>query len=204
MSGPLASGSADLEAARLVLARMGLSAADLLAVPQDLARVPTFAEYIPVVAAAVTEGTRRVYGSYWDRVVAQWGSRRLDEPTASQVKHLAEQVKTQVVARRNARGGRGAAEHLIAALRCVYRHAEHDGLITPTANPARAVAKPRRLPSTRRAIRMPGWPRSTTSPRPPATTRPWTRSCCGCTPKPPAAAAARWRCARAISTRTSV
>jgi hypothetical protein len=31
------------------------------------------------------------------------------------------------VARRNARGGRSAAEHLVAALRCLYKHAEDDG-----------------------------------------------------------------------------
>ena len=55
--------------------------------------MPTFAEYIPVVAAAVTDGTRRVYGSYWTRVVEHWGQRRLDEPTSSQVKHFAEHVK---------------------------------------------------------------------------------------------------------------
>jgi site-specific recombinase XerD len=61
-------------------------------------------------------------------------------------------VKVHVVARRNARGGRSAAEHLIAALRCLYRHAEDDGLITEADNPARKVAKPRRLPSTRRAV----------------------------------------------------
>jgi integrase/recombinase XerC len=30
-------------------------------------------------------------------------------------------VKTHVVARRNARGGRSAEEHLVAALRCVYK-----------------------------------------------------------------------------------
>ena len=61
-------------------------------------------------------------------------------------------VKTHVVARRNARGGRSAAEHLVAALRCLYKHAEDDGLITPGENPARKVDKPRRLPSTRRAV----------------------------------------------------
>ena len=54
--------------------------------------------------------------------------------------------------RRNARGGRSAAEHLIAALRCMYRHAEDDGLIDAADNPARKVDKPRRLPSTRRAV----------------------------------------------------
>jgi integrase/recombinase XerC len=36
-------------------------------------------------------------------------------------------VKTHVVARRNARGGRSAEEHLVAALRCLYRRAVDDG-----------------------------------------------------------------------------
>ena len=57
-----------------------------------------------------------------------------------------------VVARRNARGGRSAQEHLVAALRCLYRRAVDDGLIAEADNPARKVAKPRRLPSTRRAV----------------------------------------------------
>jgi hypothetical protein len=43
--------------------------------------VPTFAEYVPVVPAAVSAGTRRAYGSYWNRITEQWGGRRLDEPT---------------------------------------------------------------------------------------------------------------------------
>ncbi|MGI6873372.1 hypothetical protein [Amycolatopsis sp. 3B14] len=61
-------------------------------------------------------------------------------------------MKINVVPRRNARGGRSAGEHLIAALRCLYRHAEDDRLIDPAENPASKVAKPRRLFSTRRAV----------------------------------------------------
>jgi site-specific recombinase XerD len=144
--------SADLDAARLLLARMGLSAEDLLATPTAQPPVPTFAEYLPIVSAAVTDGTRRVYGSYWNRILDHWGHRHLDEPTPSQIKQLVEHVKINVVARRNARGGRSAGEHLIAALRCIYRHAEDDDLINPADNPASKVAKPRRLPSTRRAV----------------------------------------------------
>lgn len=143
---------ADLDAARLLLARLGVSAEDLLSTPADKPPVPTFAEYIPIVSAAVTDGTRRVYGSYWNRIHDHWGHRRLDEPTPSEIKQLVEHIKTHVVTRRNARGGRSAGEHLIAALRCLYRHAEDDGLITSTDNPASKVAKPRRLPSTRRAV----------------------------------------------------
>jgi integrase len=86
-----------------------------------------------------------------ERILDQW-HRRLDEPTPSEIKQLVEYIKAHVVARRNARGGRSAAEHLIAALRCLYRHAEDDGLIDKADNPARKVDKPRHLPSTRRAV----------------------------------------------------
>ena len=109
---------------------MGLSPDDLVTAPQDRPPVPTFAEYVPVVSAAVTAGTRRAYGSYWNRVLEQWGERRLDEPAPSEIRQLMSYVKANVVPRRNARGGRSAAEHLIAALRCLYKHAEDDGLIT--------------------------------------------------------------------------
>jgi integrase/recombinase XerC len=144
--------AADIDAARLLLARLGVSAADLLAAAEQRAPAPTFAEYISVVRAAVSDGTRRVYGSYWNRIVEHWGSRRLGEPTPSEINQLAEHIKAHVVSRRNARGGRSAAEHFIAALRCVYRHAENDGHIPAGSNPALKVAKPRRLPSTRRAV----------------------------------------------------
>jgi site-specific recombinase XerD len=152
MTQQTAPSAAEVDAARLLLARLGLSPADLMTAAEERAPAPTFAEYIPVVQAAVTDGTRRVYGSYWNRIVEHWGSRRLDEPTPSQIQQLAEYVKAHVVSRRNARGGRSAAEHLIAAIRCVYRHAENDRHITATDNPARKVTKPRRLPSDRRAV----------------------------------------------------
>ncbi|APU15185.1 MULTISPECIES: tyrosine-type recombinase/integrase [Actinoalloteichus] len=144
--------SAEVDAARLLLARLGLSPEDLMATPANRSVSPTFAEYIPLVSAAVTDGTRRVYGSYWNRILHHWGNRRLDEPTPSEIKQLVVRIRADVVPRRNARGGRGAGEHLIAALRCVYRHAEDDGLITRADNPALKVPKPRRLPTTRRAV----------------------------------------------------
>src|SRR6266581_8190907 len=149
---PAASRQAVVDAALVLLERMGLTPADLAAVPQHRPEVPTFAEYVPVVSAAVSAGTRRAYGSYWNRIVDQWGDRRLDEPTPSEIRQLMVYIKTHVVARRNARGGRSAQEHLVAALRCLYKHAVEDGLISEADDPARKVAKPRRLPSTRRAV----------------------------------------------------
>jgi integrase len=142
----------ELEAARLLLARMGITPTDLLGVRPARPPVPTFATYVPVVAAAVSAGTLRAYGSYWNRVVQEWGERHLDQVRPSEIEQLRARVQVNVVARRNARGGRSAAEHLVAALRCLYKHAVADGYLEAADNPAAKVAKPRRLPSTRRAI----------------------------------------------------
>jgi hypothetical protein len=142
-----------VEAALLVLKSMGLSLDDLLSAgSSNRPPVPTFAEYVPVVAATLTGSTLRAYSSYWKRTVEQWGDRRLDEPTPSEVKQLAAYVKANAVQRRNSRGGSHAAENLISALRCLYNHAVDDGLIAEKDNPASKVPKPRRLPSTRRAL----------------------------------------------------
>jgi integrase/recombinase XerC len=83
---PGASQQTAAEAALVLVERMGLSLADLAAVPRARKPVPTFAEYVPVVSAAVSDGTRRAYGSYWNRVVEHWGGRRLDEPTPWEIR----------------------------------------------------------------------------------------------------------------------
>ena len=57
-----------------MLQRMGVSPADLLEIHPHRPPAPTFAEYVPVVAGAVSAGTRRAYGSYWNRVVDGWGN----------------------------------------------------------------------------------------------------------------------------------
>jgi site-specific recombinase XerD len=145
--------AADLDAARLLLARLGITPEQLLAAgPAGARPMPTFREYIALVSAAVPDRTRRAYATYWRRIEDTWGDRRIDEPTPLDIKQLCEQTKRHVITRRNSRGGRCATEHLIAALRCLYRHAAADGLITDADNPALRVHKPRRLPSNRRAI----------------------------------------------------
>ena len=59
-----APGQAVVDAAMLVLERMGLTPADLLAAaPAARQAAPTFAEYVPVVSALVSDGCRRAYGS---------------------------------------------------------------------------------------------------------------------------------------------
>ena len=95
---------------------------------------------------------RRVYRTYWNRVVEAWGPRPITSVSPLEISQLAEDIKANVVARRNARGGRGAAEHLIGALRCMYSHAVADRLLSEAENPAARVPKPRRLPSARMAL----------------------------------------------------
>jgi integrase/recombinase XerC len=56
---PAGSQQAAVDAALVVLKSMGLSPADLTAAPRDRAAVPTFADYVPVVSATVTDGTRK-------------------------------------------------------------------------------------------------------------------------------------------------
>ncbi|MFY1692795.1 hypothetical protein [Plantactinospora sp. WMMB782] len=144
---------AALETLRSLLKQLGITPEQLLAETTAApVAVPTFDEYVWQVADAVSPGTRRVYHSYWQRICQHWGARRITEPTPLEIKRLAEEIRSGVVVRRNARGGRTAAEHLIAAMRCIYRHAVMDGLIRQVDNPAAKVAKPRRLASTRRAI----------------------------------------------------
>jgi integrase len=152
MTGIEQPGQADIEAARLLLAKMGIRPADLLRASDPAPSSPAFADYIPRVSGAVSAGTRRVYGTYWNRVLQVWGPRPITAVTPLEISQLAEQVKAGVVQRRNARGGRGAAEHLIASLRCLYRYAVADGILAEAQNPAARVAKPRRLHSTRTAL----------------------------------------------------
>ncbi|MEW2508290.1 tyrosine-type recombinase/integrase [Amycolatopsis sp. NPDC047767] len=146
---------AELDAARLLLSKMGINPADLVSEPEQRKPIPTISEYLPAVQRAVSAATARAYSSYWRRLEEAWGSRRLDEPTPTEIKELAEAAKQQALVRRNSRGGRSAAENFIAAVRCLYRHAVNDEILRETENPARRVPKPRRLPSLRRALHEP-------------------------------------------------
>jgi len=140
----------ELDAARTLLARMGITAADLLDVRPT---APTFGEYIPAVRSrVVSPGTLKTYNTHWKRLEREWGTRRIDEPTVGEVTAMRDAARSDAKQDRNARDGRGAAEAMISALRFLYKHAENDGLIRTGDNPARRVHKPRRVASTRRGL----------------------------------------------------
>jgi integrase/recombinase XerC len=71
--------------------------------------------------------------------------------SALEISQLAQDIKTNVTPRRNARG-QGAAEHLSGALRCMYNHAVADRILSQAEKPAARVPKPRRSPSARMAL----------------------------------------------------
>ena len=144
---------ATLAAAHLVIDKLGISAEQLLGTtPPAPSPAPTFADYIPRVAQAVTPGARRTYQPYWTILLHTWPDRPITEPTPTELLHLTAQIKAAALTRRNSRGGTSAAEHFVAATRCLYRHAELDRIIAHADNPAAAVPKPHRHPSLRRAL----------------------------------------------------
>jgi integrase/recombinase XerC len=90
----------DIAAARLLLQKMGIDPADLLQDAAGRPEIPTFADYIPRVSQAVSNGTRRVYGTYWNRVVKAWGPRLITSVSPLEISQLAEDIKANVVPRR--------------------------------------------------------------------------------------------------------
>jgi integrase/recombinase XerC len=153
-STPIDQAAANIALVSALMTQLGISADQITrsAAPVVRRPVPTFDDYIPQVAGGVSAGSRRAYDTYWRRIREKWGPRRLDEPTPLEIKQFAEQVRDNAVIRRNHRGGAAAAEHLIAALRCIYRYAIADRLLDPGDNPASRVDKPHRQPSLRYAL----------------------------------------------------
>jgi integrase len=141
-----------ITAAWRMLAELAVTITDLRDDLHSRRPIPTVAEYLPHVVAAAGPGARRTYGSYWARMRQLWGHRRLDEIAATDVEALRYEAAGSARSRRNSRSGRHAGEHVIAAARAFFNRAIADGLIDPGASPAHQVAKPRRLPNTRRAL----------------------------------------------------
>ncbi|RZQ61507.1 hypothetical protein [Amycolatopsis suaedae] len=83
---PLSHGasSAELEAARVLLNKLGVSPAALIGDRDHKPdRIPTFAEYIPNVFDAISASPGRLLGTCLAVIEDAWGHRRLDEPTVT-------------------------------------------------------------------------------------------------------------------------
>ncbi|MGW5440532.1 tyrosine-type recombinase/integrase [Nocardia asteroides] len=138
------------EIARKLLEELGIRPEDLIDSPAP-PPAPTFATYIPRLIPTVPAGSLRTYRPYWLRIQQEWSEVRIDQPTTRELQVLVEQARARAVHRRTSRDGRSAAEHMVGALRYLYRFAAHEGLV-PTDHAANHLTKPRRLPSPRGAI----------------------------------------------------
>lgn len=143
--------SADILTAQLVLDRLHVSPLELVHAPTKKI-VPTFNEYVRVVADAISPSSTRTWRHYWRVLTEEWGDRRIDEPTASEISKLANIVQQRAARRTNSRDGRGAKTTFIDAVRALYAQAVNDGLVELARNPAAKVKKPRRYRSFRRAL----------------------------------------------------
>ena len=146
--------AAELDAARLLLARMGISPADLLRPAPDRA---AGADVRRVRPGRVGGGQRRDAAGV--RLVLEPDRRALGHPAAGRAHARRRSSSSPSTSRRQRgrppqrprRAQRGRAPDRRAALP-VPATPSHDGLIAEADNPARKVAKPRRLPTTRRAV----------------------------------------------------
>ncbi|GIH16028.1 integrase [Rugosimonospora africana] len=121
-------------AARQLLSHLGVTLADLQAEPGPA--LPTLGEYLPRVVAAAGIGSRRTYGTYWNRMAGAWGAWTLDAIAASDIEAMQRQTAASARSRRNSRSGRHAGEHVIAAARAIYNRAIADGLYRRRSQPS--------------------------------------------------------------------
>lgn len=136
------------ELVRRLLSELGVTLSDLSA-----RAVPTVAEYMPQVRAAASNWQLKAYQAHWRRAEVNLADRRLDQVTVTDVLILQRQGTREAKLRSNTRGGRYAGESAVRAMRTFFRMAIADGLLPRGWNPAWEVKVPRRLPSTRRALR---------------------------------------------------
>ncbi|MFI5586402.1 tyrosine-type recombinase/integrase [Amycolatopsis sp. NPDC051758] len=139
-------------AAMLLLNSMGLSLNDLTKADVTTRAVPTFAEFVPRIAATANANSASNWINYWRVLVSDWGSRKITEPTTTELMQLAVTVQQQATTRKNSRGGYGAMANFVDAVKYLYRQAIADKHLLATENPAAALSKPTRRRSPRHAL----------------------------------------------------
>lgn len=112
--------------------------------------VPTVADFAPLATRALTGRTLGTYRHHIERLVAEFGDRRLDEVRLLDLEHAAVEVRADAMARRGTRHGFGAQESFVSAARFVFLCAVKAGHLRDS--PAIGLSRPRRRRSPRRAL----------------------------------------------------
>jgi integrase len=138
-------------AAEIVLVKLGLSLNQVA----DLAKpkvMPTFAEYAPEVEKTTPETSSKTWKFYWNVLVDEWGDRPIDEPRASEINQLANLVQQRAAAKSPSYTGQGARSLFIDAVKCFYRCAAGDKLITLAESPVATIKNSKHRNTSRRAL----------------------------------------------------
>ncbi|PXX61793.1 site-specific recombinase XerD [Nocardia tenerifensis] len=143
---------ATIAATRILLSQIGITPADMLT---DTGSVPTFGEAIP----ETPHHPHPRHPAHLQHPPAlarkHLAHRRLDEISTAELDHRARHVQANIRTNRATRNGASARQHFISAARCLYRYAEDNNWIHPTAYPARNLTIPVRPASQRQAIPSP-------------------------------------------------
>ena len=182
-------GQAELDAARLLLARMGISPADLLSGATARPPAPTFAEYVPVVATTVTDSSRRAYTPTGRRSSTSGATDAWTNPPRRRSSNSASTSAPRwSCAATPAAGPAPWRTSSPQSDACTTRPSTTTSSARPTTRPARSP-NPAGSKAPATPYPTPASPKSTKSQLPPATTPPSTPCSCACTSKPPAGAA---------------
>lgn len=125
-----------------------LDLADLMAAgPSEL---PTVADWVAAIDSTFTATTARTYRPYWNLAICVLGDHRLAELTVVDRAAVVRAAGDRARASHPSGGGRSAEESCVSALRAFCARAVSAGHLT--ADPASALAKPRRARGRRRAL----------------------------------------------------
>lgn len=93
--------------------------AEVSSLPPQRTTLPTVEAFLPVVEAATKPGARKTYATYWRRLAAAYGGRRIDEVRTSDLERLRNELPNsdETVRRSNWRNGYQAQRTAVQAWR---------------------------------------------------------------------------------------
>lgn len=139
-------------ALRAVATQLGASRTDLerIAASLDVSPVPHIADFAAEALDLLSGRTLHTYRHHIERLVSELGERRLDEVSVLDLERVALGARAWALEHHNARHGFGAQESFVSATRFFFACAVKAGHLRES--PARALVRPRRRRSARRAL----------------------------------------------------
>jgi len=121
-----------------------------IAATLDRSTVPSVASFTGDVTALLVGRTLETYRVHLNRLVHEYGTRKLDEVTLLDLERLAVQTRLDSLQHPRSRHGFGAQESFVNATRLLFSCAVKAGHLD--RNPAAGLMRPRRRRSMRRAL----------------------------------------------------